>query len=253
MMVQPLTVDSSVTVLWASLLSGGTLHVIGYEASLDAKQLTDYTLAHSIDCLKIAPRHLQSIMNVSDHDAILPRKRLIVGGDISHWEWIDEIRRVSACQVFNHYGPTETTVGATVFGTSSVADRGVTGGVPIGRPLRNVTAYILSERMELVPVGVAGELYIGGSSVARGYLKRAGLTAGSFIADPFTQEEGRRLYRTGDRARFLSDGHIEFLGRADQQIKLRGYRIELEEIANVLMEHEDVRQAAVIRKALQPS
>jgi arthrofactin-type cyclic lipopeptide synthetase C len=247
MMVQPLTVDSSVTVLYASLLRGGALHVMGYEASLDAERLAAYGLRHGIDCLKIAPPHLQSLMEVAgSREGLLPRKVLIVGGDVSRWDWMDRVRAAApGCRIFNHYGPTETTVGVTVHRADIAGERGTTGNVPIGRPLGNTRAYILDEQLTPVPIGVVGDLYIGGSQVARGYLGRADLTCASFIADPFSAD-GSRLYRTGDRARFLADGTIEFLGRADEQIKLRGYRIEPEEISSALLEHAGVRQAVTV-------
>jgi amino acid adenylation domain-containing protein len=247
MMVQPLSVDSSVTVLFASLLRGGILHVIGYDAGLDGQWLADYASRHAIDCLKIAPPHLQSLMACEHGAKILPTKRLIVGGDVSHWEWIEGLRRLSPrCRIFNHYGPTEATVGVTTYPVDDAGERGMTGGVPIGRPLNNTQLYILDPRLEPTAVGVVGELYIGGAPIARGYFGRPGQTAECFIPDPFARGGAERLYRSGDRARYLPDGNIEFLGRYDQQVKVRGYRIELDEIANVLQEHPAVGQAVVI-------
>src|SRR3981081_2904319 len=249
MMVQPLTVDYSVTVLYASLLFGGALHVMGYEASLDADYLADYGRRYGIDCLKIAPPHLQSLMEAAGSVGLLPRKLLIVGGDVSRWEWMGKgWAAAPGCRIFNHYGPTETTVGVTVYRVSDVGDRGTTGTVPIGRPLRNTRAYILDGEFAPVPGGVTGDLYIGGAQIARGYSGRTDLTCASFIADPFSGDGGR-LYRTGDRARFLADGTIEFLGRADEQIKLRGYRIEPEEVSSALLEHAGVRQSITVPHA----
>jgi thioesterase domain-containing protein len=247
MMVQPLSVDSSVTVLYAALLLGGVLHIVGYEGSLDARQLADYTSRHTIDCMKIAPPHLQSVMDSLGGTRILPKKLLIVGGDVSHWEWIERLGELAPdCRIFNHYGPTETTVGVTTYGADGAGEHGSTGSVPIGRALNNTQIYILDARLEPVPVGVIGDLYIGGVPVVRGYLGRPDLTADSFIPNPFAEDGGERLYRTGDRARYLRDGNIEFLGRRDDQLKVRGYRIEPDEIANVVMEHGAVRQAVVV-------
>jgi amino acid adenylation domain-containing protein len=247
LMVQPLSVDSSITVLYGALLLGGVLHLTSYEASLDSRWLTDYASRHPIDYLKIAPPHLQMLVDSSQGAKILPRERLIVGGDVSHWDWIDRIGKLSPqCRIFNHYGPTETTVGITVYAIDGINERGATGGVPIGRPLDNSQAYILDSRLQPVPVGVVGGLYFGGEPIVRGYHRRPSLTATSFMPDPFAAEAGRRLYRTGDRARLLPDGNIEFLGRDDDQVKIRGYRIELDEIANVLIEHSAVRQAVVV-------
>jgi acyl-coenzyme A synthetase/AMP-(fatty) acid ligase/acyl carrier protein len=246
MMVQPLTVDSSVTVLYAALLRGGALHIIGYEASLDAKHLAAYGRRHAIDCLKIAPPHLQSLMDAAESDGLLPRKLLIVGGDVSRWDWIERVQAAAPdCRIFNHYGPTETTVGVAVHRVGGAGARGTTGSVPIGRPLGNSRAYILDGRGAPVPIGVAGDLYIGGSQVARGYLGRPDLTCTSFTADPFAAD-GSRLYRTGDRARHLPDGTIEFLGRNDDQVKIRGYRIETEEVSAALLEYAGVQQAVVM-------
>jgi amino acid adenylation domain-containing protein len=250
LMVQPLSVDSSVTVLYASLLFGGTLHVVSYEMSLDAGRLAGRALQQPVDCLKIAPPHLQALLETPECTAILPTKLLILGGDIAHWEFIARLReRAPGLRIVNHYGPTEVTVGATTYTTHDPGTREGTGRVPIGRPLANTQAYILDGRLDPVPIGVLGELYLGGPQIARGYVGQPVQTAQCFIPAPFAAEQGARLYRTGDRARFLRDGTIEFLGRIDSQIKIRGYRVEPDEIANVLMEHTGVSQAVVMPTA----
>jgi amino acid adenylation domain-containing protein len=247
LMVQPLSVDASVTVLYASLLRGGVLHIAGHEASMDARWLIDYTSRHAIDCLKIAPPHLHLLVNSPGGAQILPRELLILGGDTIHWDWIDRITRSArGCRIINHYGPTETTVAVTTYLVGGGGARGASGRVPIGRPLSNTQVYILDENLEPVPVGVIGELYVGGRPVGRGYPGRPGSTATSFIPDPFSAQAGARLYRTGDRVRFLADGNIEFVGRSDHQIKIRGYRVEPEEVANVLLEHAEIAQAVVV-------
>src|SRR5207302_715439 len=120
--------------------------------------------------------------------------------------------------------------------------------VPIGRPIPNVTHYVLDDRLNLLPVGVAGELYIGGVGVGRGYLNSPDITAVRFMPDPFSGEPGARLYRTGDLCRYLPDGNIEFLGRIDHQVKIRGFRIELGEIESLLLEHPGVAEAAVLAR-----
>ena len=247
LLVQPLAVDSSVTVLYGALLLGGALHLVSYATSLDAARLADYTSRHAIDCLKIAPPHLQSMINSVDGAKILPKKLLIVGGDVSHWEWIERLSGLArGCRIFNHYGPTETTVGVTTYAIYGGGEHGSTGSVPIGRALSNTQVYILDARLQPVPIGVIGDLYIGGVPVVRGYLGKAALTAESFIPDPFTTEAGGRLYRARDRARYLSDGSIEFLGRDDDQVKIHGFRVEVEEIASVLTEHHAIGQAVVV-------
>src|SRR6185295_15321600 len=139
------------------------------------------------------------------------------------------------------YGPTETTTFASWhLVTPSVSESRT---VPIGRPIANAQIYVLDRWLQLVPTGVAGELYVGGDGLARGYLNRPELTAERFIPNPFGQTEGERLYRTGDLARYLPDGNIEFIGRVDNQIKLRGFRIELGEIEAALSRHSSVEQA----------
>ena len=149
--------------------------------------------------------------------------------------------------MLNHYGPTETTVGVTTY---AVVERGAsahqTETLPLGRPLDNTRIYILDGELNPVPVGVAGELYVGGDGLARGYLNRPALTAERFIPDPFSVEPCGRLYRTGDLVRYLPDGNIEFLGRADHQVKVRGFRIELGELEATLSQHPGVREAAVL-------
>lgn len=147
--------------------------------------------------------------------------------------------------VWNMYGPTETTIWSTCH---RVASAGATT-VPIGRPLSNTSVYVLDDTLRHVPIGVFGELCIGGIGLALGYLNRPGMTGAAFVPDPFSKEPGSRMYRTGDIARFRPDGTLEFAGRRDNQVKLRGYRIELGEIESVLLEHELVREAvAVVRE-----
>ncbi|HEY0082166.1 MAG TPA: amino acid adenylation domain-containing protein, partial [Pyrinomonadaceae bacterium] len=141
-------------------------------------------------------------------------------------------------RVMNLYGPTED----TTYSTGTLVERGG-GMVSIGRPIANTRAYVLDRQMRVVPVGVAGEIYLGGEGLARGYLGRPELTAERFVPHPFSTEPGGRLYRTGDVARYLSDGEIEYLGRIDQQVKVRGFRIELGEIEAALLQHAGVRQA----------
>ncbi len=152
-------------------------------------------------------------------------------------------------RVLNTYGPTETTIVSTLCELSCAAGEGATGrAIPIGRPVRNLRNYVLDAMLNPVPVGVAGELYTGGAGLARGYLNHPELTGERFIPDPFGEEPGGRLYRTGDLVRYLADGRIEFLGRADEQVKVRGYRVELGEIEAALGGHESVREAVVVAR-----
>lgn len=238
-MVQPLTVDSSVTMLFPPLWTGGLLHIIPRELALDPEALADYFSRHRIDCLKIAPSHLAALLPAQ----VLPQQRLIIGGEPSRWQWVRELRRRTEAAIYNHYGPTETTVGVLTFPveTTTAAYR----TTPIGRPLPNSQVYVLSPYLQPVPIGSTGQLYIGGSLVARGYLHNAELTAAGFIPNPFGPG---RLYKTGDFVRYLPDGALEFVGREDRQVKIRGFRIELGDVEAALAGHPDVTEALVIKK-----
>jgi acyl carrier protein len=147
--------------------------------------------------------------------------------------------------VWNLYGPTET----TIYSSAALCQSELSGGkVPIGRPIANTRIYLLDGDLRPVPIGVAGELYIGGAGVARGYLNRSDMTAEKFIPDPYSVEPGARLYRTGDLACYLLDGNIEYLGRIDHQVKIRGFRIELGEIESVLSQHPSVLENVVMAR-----
>ena len=168
--------------------------------------------------------------------------KILCGGEALPRELANQLIEKSA-SLWNMYGPTETTIWSTVHQVSSTE-----GPVLVGRPIANTRIYILDRYMQPTPIGVPGELCIGGTGVARGYLNRSELTEEKFIADPFSQEPGARIYRTGDRARYLADGNIELLGRIDHQVKVRGFRIELGEIEAVLREHPALRDAVVLAR-----
>ena len=196
--------------------------------------------------IKITPTHLSLLNQVlAPGDAAGSAATLVIGADNLMAEptlfWREHAPGV---RLLNEYGPTETVVGCSLY--EIPGDLHVEGRIPIGKPIQNLTHYVLDARMQPVPVGVAGELYIGGVGVGRGYLGRPGLTAEKFVPDPFAAQAGMRFYRTGDRARWLPDGELEFLGRIDFQVKVRGYRIELGEIEERLKEHPGVRHAAVL-------
>jgi amino acid adenylation domain-containing protein len=196
--------------------------------------------------IKITPTHLSLLNQVlSPEDAAASAGTLVIGADNLMAEptlfWREHAPGV---RLLNEYGPTETVVGCSLY--EIPGDRPVEGRIPIGKPIQNLTHYVLDAQMQPVPVGVAGELYIGGVGVGRGYLGRPGLTAEKFVPDPFAAQPGARFYRTGDRARWLPDGELEFLGRIDFQVKVRGYRIELGEIEERLKDHPGVRHAAVL-------
>ncbi|MEK6335950.1 MAG: amino acid adenylation domain-containing protein [Acidobacteriota bacterium] len=243
--VSTFTADLCNTCIFPALLSGGCLHILMLDEAIDGTLFSDYLSRHPIDVLKIVPSHLQVLL-ASSKGNILPSKYLVLGGEALSWELADRLSSMThTCEIINEYGPTETTVGSLTFSLSDEDSRyGQT--VPIGRPIANTRVYIADESLRLVPLGVPGELYIGGAGVAAGYLNLLGETAKRFVPDPFSGDEGSRLYRTGDLARYLADGNIEFLGRVDQQVKVRGYRVELQEIEAVLLEDPEIREAVVV-------
>ncbi|MGW0752691.1 non-ribosomal peptide synthetase, partial [Streptomyces sp. NPDC002587] len=249
-MVQPFTFDSCVTVLSSALLGGGTLHMVDADTASDGRLLAAYFAEHAIDYLKISPSHLAALEGPGAGHRVLPRRGLILGGEGSTSSFVRELLGRAECEVLNHYGPTETTVGVTTHRPRAQELAG-TATVPIGRPLGNVRAYVLDDRGEPVPVGVPGELFIGGAQVTRGYLGRPGLTAERFLPDP-TGAPGARMYRTGDLTRRLPDGPIEFLGRLDDQVKIRGFRIELGEVEAALAALEPVAAAAAVVREDRP-
>jgi acyl-coenzyme A synthetase/AMP-(fatty) acid ligase/acyl carrier protein len=172
---------------------------------------------------------------------------LLFGGEAVDPRWVREVLTQGAPEHLQHvYGPTENTTFSTWYGVREVAASATT--VPIGGAISNTQAYVLDSRQRLVPVGVSGELYVGGEGLARCYLKRAELTAERFVPHPYADTPGARLYRTGDLVRLLPDGNVEFLGRIDQQVKVRGFRIELGEIESVLSEHSSVRECVVVAR-----
>src|ERR1041384_6039931 len=193
----------------------------------------------------MAPSHLAALQQTVDPAKLMPHKLLIIGGEASRVDFGEQLQTLGPCSIFNHYGPTETTVGVTTYPVDETVKDLPSATLPIGKPLSNVQSYVLDQHLAPLPFGVAGELYIGGKNVARGYLNRADLTAEKFIPDPFSRSVGARLYATGDVVRYLADGQLEFLGRKDQQVKVRGFRIELGEIETVLREHEGVRDAVL--------
>ena len=245
--VSTLAADLGNTVVFSSLCTGAALHVIYRDRIADAEAMADYFSRHAIDCLKIVPSHLAALQSVSHRERVLPRQLLILGGEASDVEWVKRLGTLApSCRIVNHYGPTETTVGVMTYEVEKDSLPVGLPHLPLGRPIANTQVYILDQNLNPVPISVAGELYVGGLGLARGYLNRPELTAEKFIPNPFSTEPGARLYKTGDLARYLADGNIEFLGRIDNQIKLRGYRIEPGEIEAALKQHPEVREAVIL-------
>ena len=246
--VQPLTADSSITTLFGALLTGGCIHVIPRERVVDPDYLTDYGREHQIDVLKIAPTHLAALLQAStDPAAILPRHCLILGGEPLPWSLVERIRKLSPnVRLFNHYGPTETTVGVTMFPVDLEHPSRRGRMVPIGRPLHNVKTYVLDDSMQVCPLGVPGELWLGGACLARGYVNQEETTTSRFVTNPFATEPGERIYRSGDLVVLHPDGNLAFLARTDNQVKIRGFRVEPGEAQSVLLTLPDVYDAAVV-------
>nr|WP_221475267.1 non-ribosomal peptide synthetase/MFS transporter [Sphaerisporangium rubeum] len=238
-LLQSLAFDFGVTIFYLALLTGGRLHLIPSRTS--ARELAGYFARHPADYLKMTPSHLAALLAEATPAELLPRRLLLLGGEASGWAWARDLAALGHCAVVNHYGPTESTVGMTTFTVDPDADVAGTT-LPIGRPLPGAHVHVLDERLRPVPVGLTGEIHLGGPRLARGYLGRPGLTAERFVPDP-CGEPGARMYRTGDLGRWLPDGSLQFLGRRDLQVKVRGYRVELGEIDSVLSACPGVAQA----------
>ncbi|WP_219539964.1 AMP-binding protein, partial [Nonomuraea guangzhouensis] len=201
----------------------------------DPQHLAAYLNDHPIDHYKIVPTHLNALTHTTPPHTLLPHHTLILGGEATTPTHLHNLLTHTTTQtIHNHYGPTETTIG-------TITTPLTTTPPTLGTPLPNTTAHILDSHLSPVPVGVAGELHIGGTGLARGYHNQPALTAQRFIAAP----EGQRLYRTGDQTRRHANGHIHFLGRNDHQIKLRGHRIEPAEIEHTLTTHPTITNALI--------
>src|SRR5882724_6495470 len=249
--VSTIAADLGNTVIFPALATGGCLHVISQERAESQALLSECFTRERIDVLKIVPSHLAALQTGKHPERVLPRQRLIVGGEASRRDWIERLRAMApSCEIYNHYGPTETTVGVLTYHVGSQVPRTQSGTLPLGQPLPNSRVYVLDGAGHPVSLGDQGELYIGGCGVARGYLNRPDLTAERFVPDPFSRKPNARLYRTGDACRYIPDrsGHIEFLGRLDYQVKLRGFRIELGEIEAAMLRHPDVRETVVLER-----
>jgi aspartate racemase len=252
-MVSTIAADLGNTVLFGAFCTGGCLHVLSQENVTQSKNMADYLSRYSIDYLKIVPSHLIALQTSSNSEDIMPHKLLILGGEASHLDWVKTLVTYSSqCAILNHYGPTEATIGVLTYPVEKDSLPYNCAVLPIGRPIANIQTYILDHHRKLVPIGLPGELHIGGAGLARGYLNRSDLTAEKFIKNPFSNDPDDRLYKTGDLVRYLQDGNIEFIGRIDNQVKLRGFRIELGEIEAVLVQHPEVREAVVIIREDHP-
>lgn len=238
--------DLGSTMIYGALCTGGTLHVLSREQAADPLAFADYVRRHRLDVLKLVPSHVESLASMDGLAGVLPERLLVFAGEGLPWSLVEAVRAARPdLRIQNHYGPTEISVAAMAYVVPEILPEGRGRVVPLGRPLGGVQAHVLDANGRPTPVGVPGELHIGGVGVTRGYLGRPDLTAERFVPDPFGAPGGR-LYRTGDRARLTSDGELEFLGRLDHQVKIRGYRIETGEIEAVLTSVEAIREARVV-------
>jgi amino acid adenylation domain-containing protein len=234
--------DLGNTTLFAALYTGATLHIADDATMQDPERFAGYIRAQAIDCLKIVPSHLSALLDTSQPQ--LPAT-LILGGEALAPGLVRRVLGIRPdCRLFNHYGPTETTVGV-LFHPLGHGDT-EQASIPLSQVLPNNQVFVLDARQRLVASGELGELYIGGQQLAQGYLGAAeGLnSAQAFVAHPFIA--GKRLYRSGDLARYRADGSIQLYGRRDQQVKVRGFRIELAEIEGALLQLPGVSEAVVL-------
>ena len=245
-----LSFDVSFQEMFSTLCSGGELVLIHEEARLDAAQLIELLRAEGVGRLFLPFVALQQLAEVAGsqgatlsglREVITAGEQLLISRPVESF-----FEGLEGCSLHNHYGPSESHV-VTAY---KLAGSPSTWSMlpPVGRPVANTQIYLLDGEFQPVPIGVAGELYIGGEALARGYIKRPEMTAERFVPDPFSQEAGARLYKTGDQARYLADGNIEFLGRNDQQVKIRGHRVELGEVETVLSRCPGVRNAVVVMR-----
>jgi amino acid adenylation domain-containing protein/non-ribosomal peptide synthase protein (TIGR01720 family) len=236
--------DASVWEFWAPLMAGAVLVMARPQSQQDPEYLIQCVQDQEITVLQLTPTHLRLLLAQPAIANCGSLKRVYCGGESLVEDLVEKFyRQLSWAKLYNLYGPTEATIDATF--NECIPGRASTGA-PLGRPIANTQAYVLDHLGELAPVGSPGELYIGGNGVARGYLEQPGLTAQHFLPDPFSGIPGARLYKTGDLVRQRNSGELEFLGRLDHQVKLRGYRIELEEIETALRQHPEVVQAVVV-------
>jgi len=238
--------DVSTLEVWAPLLNGGCVVVIRQETLLDPTGFGQVLEEQAVNVLWLTVCLFNQYAHIL-HEQFAGLRYLMTGGDVLDPAVMARVLSRHAPQhLLNGYGPTETTTFATTYEIAAVREDG--SSIPIGRPISNTQVYILDAQGEPVPVGVVGELYIGGAGVAWGYLNRPELTGEKFVPDPYSVEAGARMYRTGDSARWRQDGKIEFIGRNDNQVKIRGFRIELGEIEAALRGQAGVGQAVVVAR-----
>ena len=239
--------DASIWELFWPLMAGASMVLARPGGHRDHTYLRDLINEYQITTVQLVPSMLAAFLDEPGVESCISLRLVFAIGELLPADVVRRFFSRLSAKLYNTYGPTEASVDATSFACSPMASQ---RSIPIGTPNANIQTYILDSQFELCPIGVPGELYIGGVSVGRGYHRRPELTAERFIPDPFSSEAGARIYKTGDLVRYLPDKNIEFLGRNDDQVKIRGFRIELGEIEAALVRHSAVSQAVVLsRKA----
>jgi amino acid adenylation domain-containing protein len=238
--VTTITFDIAVLELFLPITIGGRVVIVSREVASDGEQLLEILKKSQATVMQATPTTWRMLLAAKWQAS--NQFKILCGGEALPRQLANQLL-AQGVSVWNLYGPTETTIWSCIFPVDSKNE-----SVPIGRPLANTQVYILDPYLKPLPVGVIGELYIGGAGLSRGYLNLSELTAEKFISNPFEKAKSRKLYKTGDLARYLPDGNIEFLGRIDHQVKIRGFRIELGEIEALLSQHPDVQEAVVVAK-----
>jgi len=239
----PISFDAATFEIWGCLLNGARLVLFPGDTATLLAELGKVLRQYQVSTLWLTASLFHLIVDERLED-LKPVRQLLAGGDVLSIPHIQKfLRECQDCRLINGYGPTENTTFTCCY--PMTADSHIESSVPIGRAIANTQIYVLDSHLQLVPVGVPGELYVGGDGLARHYYNRPDLTASKFLPNPYSKIFGSHIYRTGDLVRYLEDGNIEFLGRIDQQVKIRGFRIELGEIEAIISQHPAVRQAVV--------
>jgi amino acid adenylation domain-containing protein len=240
--------DASIWEFYAPLLAGAQLVMAEPHGHLDLDYLANLIQRRGVSVLEFAPASLQALVEHGGLAESPSLRRILSGGDVLRTDLAESLSQQTAAELFNAYGPTEATIGVTIAKYDCAQCAGDT--VPLGRPIDNVQLYVLDNHQQLCPIGRPGELHIGGACLARGYLNRPDLTAERFVANPFWPHASdcERLYRTGDLVRYRADGQLEFIARVDDQIKVRGFRIEPGEVEAALLKRIDVDESVVIAR-----
>ncbi|HEU4768434.1 MAG TPA: non-ribosomal peptide synthetase, partial [Pyrinomonadaceae bacterium] len=242
--VSTLSFDIAVTEIFLPLMAGARVVIASREVAADAMELARLVTSSNATVMQATPATWRMLIDTGwTGNSML---KVLSAGEAFDRRLADQLMATCA-EVWNLYGPTETTIYSGVVQVTAAK-----GPVPIGPPVTNTSFYILDQFTNPVPIGIYGELYIGGEGLAHGYLNRSELTAERFVPHPFSYEPGARLYRTGDLVRYREDGKLEFGGRLDHQVKVRGFRIELGEVEAVLSRHESVRAAVVTAQEVRP-